>query len=156
MISNYSPTKASRYLINYAVTNHIDTIVIGSNNGWKQGIDIGRANNQKFVSIPFARLIELIEYKAKLVGISVVKNEESYTSKCSFLDNEPIERHASYLGKRVKRGLFKSSTGQLINADVNGSLNILRKVMGDFEFDPIRVCSTPKVINVLKQNMVFH
>ena len=140
--------KASRYLINYAVTNHIDTIVIGSNNGWKQGIDIGRANNQKFVSIPFARLIELIEYKAKLVGISVIKNEESYTSKCSFLDNEPIERHASYLGKRVKRGLFKSSTGQLINADVNGSLNILRKVMGDFEFDPIRVCSTPKVINV--------
>lgn len=148
--------KASRYLINYAVTNHIDTIVIGQNNGWKQGIDIGRANNQKFVSIPFARLIELIEYKAKLVGISVIKNEESYTSKCSFLDNEPIERHASYLGKRVKRGLFKSSTGQLINADVNGSLNILRKVMGDFEFDPIRVCSTPKVINVLKQNMVFH
>ena len=86
----------------------------------------------------------------------VIKHEESYTSKCSFLDNEPIERHASYLGKRVKRGLFKSSTGKLINADVNGSLNILRKVMGDFEFDPIRVCSTPKVINVLKQNMVFH
>ena len=92
-----------------------------------------------------------VTIKSILVGISVIKNEESYTSKCSFLDNEPIERHASYLGKRVKRGLFKSSTGQLINADVNGSLNILRKVMGDFEFDPIRVCSTPKVINVLKQ-----
>lgn len=148
--------KASRYLINYAVTNHIDTIVIGSNNGWKQGIDIGSVNNQKFVSIPFSRLIELITYKAQLVGIAVIKNEESYTSKCSFLDNEPIQRHNSYKGKRIKRGLFKSATGKIINADVNGSLNILRKVMGDFEFDPIMVCSTPKVINVLKQNMVFH
>ena len=148
--------KASRYIINHAVTNHIDTIVIGQNNGWKQGINIGKANNQKFVSIPFSRLIELITYKAQLVGITVVQNEESYTSKCSFLDNEPIQKHDTYLGKRVKRGLFKSSTGQLINADVNGSLNILRKVMGDFEFDPIRVCSTPKVINVLKQNCGFH
>lgn len=148
--------KASRYLINYAVSNSIDTVVIGSNTGWKQGIDIGRANNQKFVSIPFSRLIELITYKAQLVGIAVIKHEESYTSKCSFLDNEPIEKHASYLGKRVKRGLFKSSTGQLINADVNGSLNILRKVMGDFEFDLIRVCSTPKVVNVLKLKTGFH
>ena len=142
--------KASRYIINYAVTNHIDTIVIGSNNGWKQGINIGKVNNQKFVSIPFSRFIDLLTYKAQMVGITVIKTEESYTSKCSFLDNEAIQKHKSYQGKRIKRGLFKSKTGTLINADVNGSLNILRKVMGDFKFDPIRVCSTPKVVNVLK------
>jgi putative transposase len=90
----------------------------------------------------------MIEYKCKLVGINVLITEESYTSKCSFLDSEDIKKQKEYKGKRIKRGLFKSSEGVLINADVNGSLNILRKVVGNFNYDPIEVCSTPAVITV--------
>ena len=80
----------------------------------------------------------------------MVVTEENYTSKCSFLDSEPLCKQTSYKGSRVKRGLFKSSNDVIINADVNGALNILRKVIGDFKFDPVQVCSTPKTINVLK------
>ena len=144
--------KASYYLINHAVANKITTIVIGHNQDWKQGINIGKRNNQSFVSVPFARLVQLIQYKAKLQGIDVIVTEESYTSKCSFLDNEPIQKHANYQGKRIKRELFKSSNNTLINADVNGAYNILRKVIGKFDYDPIVVCSTPKMINPLKAN----
>lgn len=144
--------KASHYLINHAVSNNISQIIIGYNKNWKQEIDIGKVNNQKFVNIPFARLLELITYKAKLQGIEVVITEESYTSKCSFLDDEPIQKHQTYQGKRVKRGLFKASTGTLINADVNGAYNILRKVIGKFDYNPIVVCSMPKIINPLKVN----
>ena len=88
-------------------------------------------------------ILEEISDKSKVKEI-----EESYTSKCSFLDNEEICKHTSYKGKRVKRGLFKSNDGTLINADVNGSLNILKKVVGDFDYDPIEVCSTPSVYTV--------
>ncbi|WP_410473075.1 RNA-guided endonuclease InsQ/TnpB family protein [Faucicola mancuniensis] len=144
--------KASHYLINHAVANEITTIVIGHNKDWKQGINIGKRNNQSFVSVPFARLVQMVQYKAKLQGIDVIVTEESYTSKCSFLDNEPLQKHTSYQGKRIKRGLFESSNNTLINADVNGAYNILRKVIGNFKFDPIVVCSTPKMINPLKAN----
>ena len=144
--------KASHYLINHAVANKITTIVIGHNQDWKQGINIGKRNNQSFVSVPFARLVQMVQYKAKLQGIDVIVTEESYTSKCSFLDNKPIQKHANYQGKRIKRGLFKSSNNTLINADVNGAYNILRKVIGKFDYDPIVVCSTPKMINPLKAN----
>ena len=92
----------------------------------------------------------MIKYKASELGINVVVTEESYTSKCSFLDNEPLQKQSVYKGKRIKRGLFKSSQGKLINADVNGALNILRKVIGNFNYDPVQVCSTPKTFNVLK------
>lgn len=142
--------KASHYLINQAVSNKVDTLVIGYNQGWKQEIDIGKVNNQKFVQIPFLALLNQVKYKANLMGIQVIVTEESYTSKCSFLDNEPLTKRSTYLGKRVCRGLFKSATDKLINADVNGALNILRKVIGNFDYDPIQVCSTPKTVNVLK------
>ena len=142
--------KASHFLINHAVKNQVDTIVIGHNQGWKQEIKIGKVNNQKFVSIPYATLLAMIEYKAKEKGIQVIVTNESHTSKCSFLDNEPIQKQSAYQGKRIKRGLFKSSQGKTINADINGALNILRKVIGNFDYDPIQVCSTPKMINVLK------
>lgn len=79
-------------------------------------------------------------------GISVIVTEESYTSKCSFLDDEDIRKHEEYVGKRIKRGLYKASDGRLINADVNGALNILKKVIGKFEYDSIKVCSTPLVV----------
>jgi putative transposase len=85
-------------------------------------------------------------YKAKLQGINVIEQEESYTSKCSFLDNEPMIKQENYKGKRIKRGLFKAGNGRIINADLNGSLNILRKVVGEFKYS-IEACSTPKRVN---------
>ena len=134
--------KSSRKIVNFLVSNNISTLIIGYNEEWKQNINLGRTNNQAFVNIPFYTFIKQLEYKCKLEGISVILTEESYTSKCSFLDDETIEEHENYLGKRIKRGLFKSAEGKLINADLNGSLNILRKVVGDFSY-PIEVCSTP-------------
>ena len=78
----------------------------------------------------------------------MILTEESYTSKCSFIDNETLCKHDEYCGKRIKRGLFKSKNNILINADLNGSLNILRKVVGNFNYDPIEVCSTPMVLTI--------
>ena len=118
---------ASRRVIELLLQEGIGTLVIGKNNAWKQEINLGRRTNQNFVAIPQARFIQMLAYKAELVGIQVIAREESYTSKCSFLDLEPIERHATYLGRRVQRGLFISARGQRIQADVNGSYNILRK-----------------------------
>lgn len=121
--------KTSRTVIDYCIKHGIKTIVVGKNKNWKQEINIGSRNNQNFVSIPFARLINQLKYKGEEVGIIVTETEESYTSKCSFLDSEKIGKSEKYLGKRVKRGLFKSSLGKLINADVNGAYNILKKVI---------------------------
>jgi len=123
--------KTSRFIINYCLEHEIGTIVIGKNKQWKDEINIGKVNNQKFVSIPHSKLIDKITYKAKLVGINVIEHEESYTSKCDSLALEPIYKHEVYLGKRIKRGLFQSSVGKLINADVNGAINIARKVFSD-------------------------
>ncbi len=136
-ISDYMH-KASRFVINHCLGNNIGRIVIGKNDGWKQEINIGKRNNQNFVLIPFNRLIHQIQYKAKLVGIEVTTIEEGYTSKCSALDLEKIGKHEdhAYAGKRVERGLFRTSFGLLINADVNGALNILRKIIGDTFLKP--------------------
>lgn len=103
--------------------------------------------NFLIIQIPHTRFIEMLTYKCKLEGITVIVKEESYTSKCSFMDNEPIKKHKVYLGKRVKRGLFQTKDKRLINADLNGSLNILRKVVGEFQY-PIEVCSTPLVLTI--------
>jgi len=111
--------KASKVIIQYAIDNQISTIIIGKNDGWKQEVSIGKRNNQNFVNIPHDKLIKQIQYKAELVGIEVVLTEESYTSKCSFLDMEDMSYQDNYIGKRIKRGLFKSSN-KLINADLNG------------------------------------
>ena len=138
--------KSSRLFINYLVSNDITDVVIGYNKEWKQGINIGRVNNQNFVNIPYYKLLNMLTYKCELLGITVHITEESYTSKCSFLDNEEICKHEDYKGKRIKRGLYKSSDGRLINADVNGALNILKKVIGEYEYDSILVCSMPLVL----------
>lgn len=138
--------KSSRLFINYLVSNDITDVVIGYNKEWKQGINIGRVNNQNFVNIPYYKLLNMLTYKCELLGITVHISEESYTSKCSFLDNEEICKHDEYKGKRIKRGLYKSSDGRLINADVNGALNILKKVIGECEYDSILVCSMPLVL----------
>ena len=136
--------KSSRELVNYLVSNNISTLVVGYNEEWKENINLGKRNNQNFVNIPFYTLIKQLEYKCKLEGINFILTEESYTSKCSFLDNEEVCKHDNYLGKRIKRGLFKSKEGKLINADLNGSLNILKKVV---EYS-IEVCSTPVRVNI--------
>ena len=135
--------KATKIFVNYLVSKNINNVVIGYNKEWKQGINIGRVNNQNFVQIPYYKLLNMLTYKCEMEGISVIVTEESYTSKCSFLDDEDICKHEEYVGKRIKRGLYKASDGRLINADVNGALNILKKVIGKFEYDSIKVCSTP-------------
>jgi putative transposase len=119
----------SHRIIERLVAMGIGTLIIGKNDGWKQEISLGKRTNQNFVFIPHAQFIDLLTYKAHLAGMQVIVTEESYTSKCSFLDGESVCKHERYLGKRVKRGLFVASTGQTINADVNGSYNIIRKVI---------------------------
>lgn len=121
--------KVSRYIIDYCKSNNIGTLVIGYNENWKQNISIGKRNNQNFVSIPFSTLKSNLEYKALESGIDIIFQEESYTSKCSFLDNESIQFHEKYLGKRINRGTFRTSTNTLINADVNAALNIIKKAI---------------------------
>jgi IS605 OrfB family transposase len=130
--------KASRFIINKLVESNIATLVIGKNANWKQQINIGKANNQQFTSVPHARFVEMLTYKAQLVGIKVIQTEESYTSVASFLDLDAIpiygtpEAHnAKFSGKRVKRGLYKASSGIKFNSDINGSYNIMRKVVPD-------------------------
>lgn len=119
----------SSTIVNHAVSHNINTIIVGRNPEWKQGINIGKVNSQKFVSIPFSMLIQQIQYKAEKVGVNVILTEESYTSKCSFLDFELIGKHDKYQGRRIKRGLFKTSHGSIINADINAAGNIIRKVV---------------------------
>jgi len=130
--------KSSRLIINRLVENNISTIVIGKNENWKQEISIGKVNNQNFTSVPHAKFIEMLTYKAELVGIKVIITEESYTSVASFLDGDflPVygsseAKTAKFSGRRVRRGLYKSKSGVKFNADVNGSYNIIRKVVPD-------------------------
>ncbi len=119
--------KTATKIIDIAIEKGIKKIAIGYNKEWKQECDLGRKNNEKFLSIPHSKLLQYIKYRASQHKIEVIETEESYTSKCDALALEPIQKHQTYKGKRVKRGLFQSSIGKLINADVNGALNILRK-----------------------------
>lgn len=119
--------KSSRYIIDYCLTNDISKIIIGKNKDWKQEINLGKKNNQSFVSIPYNKLINMIRYKGELEGIEVLEVEESYTSKSSFIDNDKMGKECS--GKRITRGMYKTRDGYLINADVNGAYNIIRKVV---------------------------
>ncbi len=119
--------RISRFVVDYCVQNNIGTIVIGHNQGWKQKVNIGKRNNQNFVQIPFRKILQQIKYKSELVGIKFETDDDSYTSKCSLLDNEEIKKHYKYLGTRIRRGLFRASNGTIINADVNAAYNILKK-----------------------------
>ena len=126
---------ASKRIIDILVQEGIGTLVIGKNDGWKQEVNPGRRNNQNFVQIPHARLIDMLTYKALLIGITVLITEESYTSAASFLDRDPLpaynaknhEKHP-FSGKRIKRGLYRAADGRYINANCNGSYNIVCKV----------------------------
>ena len=147
--------KASRYIVNQLVSQDIDTLVVGYNKKWKQDIKLSKVSNQKFVGIPFLKFVRMLEYKCELVGIKLVIQEESYTSKCSFIDNEEIKKHKDYKGRRLKRGLYRTLKGVIVNADVNGSYNILKKYLEGQEVwedrilsDCIEVCSTPIIISI--------
>lgn len=119
----------TNHLVDVLVKNQIDTLIFGRNKGMKTGINLGRATNKSFGSMPITTIIDYLSYKLRAAGIKMVLTEESYTSKCSFLDAEEIRHHDEYAGSRVKRGLFVASSGKAINADVNGSLNIGRKYL---------------------------
>jgi putative transposase len=119
---NYRMNKIVKYL--FDKYNHKDTIIIGYNEGWKQEVNMGRDMNRKFYEIPYDRLIKKIE--SKFQGTNVIRIGEAYTSKCDSLSLEEIRRHDTYNGKRIKRGLYSSKTHKLINADLNGAINIMR------------------------------
>ena len=143
--------KASRLLVNQLVSQGITTLVIGKNKNMKQDINIGKVNNQNFVQLPIMRFADLMKYKCELEGIKVLFNEESYTSKCSFLDGEDICKHDKYMGKRIKRGLFVSINGIKINADVNGAYNIMIKAIPNAFSDGIEgVGVHPMVVTIKK------
>lgn len=137
--NNYMKTymhKASKLLIDLAISYDVSKIVIGYNKDWKQEVNIGKKNNQTFVSIPFLTFVNYISYKAKLNGIEVIITEESYTSGTSYLDRElPIKENYNK-SRRIHRGLFKSNNGFLLNSDVNGSYQILKKVIGNYFIKP--------------------
>ena len=131
---NDSISKCARHIINYCLDNNIGNIVIGYDPTLQKESNIGRRNNQNFVNIPFGRLKDKLGYLCDYYGINLIKQEESYTSKASFFDRDDIPVYNDddpkkyvFSGSRVKRGLYKTSNGMCINADINGALNILKK-----------------------------
>lgn len=127
-------SKSARIIINYCLENNIGTLVCGYNNDFQRNSDIGKRNNQNFVNIPFSKLQSKLEYLCEFYGIKYVDQEESYTSKASFFDMDIISEYKekdnieySFSGKRVRRGMYKTLKGYILNADVNGALNILKK-----------------------------
>ncbi|HIU83904.1 MAG TPA: transposase [Candidatus Aphodousia gallistercoris] len=155
--------KASRLVVNFCLAHDLGRIVIGLNKEWKQGVNIGKRNNQNFVMLPHGKFVEMIRYKAQDYGIKVTVREESYTSKASALDFDEIpsvDKRSSrseivFSGKRIKRGLYRSAQGQLINADINAAANIGRKELGDewlrklLELDGGVLVDTPAVVRNL-------
>ena len=145
--------KSTRFITNQLVSGHYNTVIIGYNKCWKQDVNIGKRNNQSFTSISHLQFVNMIKYKCELEGINVLLTEESYTSKASALDLDFLPdknfKDPVFSGKRIKRGLYQSGYGY-INADVNGALNIMRKVVGDKE--PLSVLSVDRglVFNPIK------
>ena len=126
--------KAARIIINYCIENDIGTLVVGYNETFQRESRLGKNNNQNFVNIPFGRLLKKFEYLCELNGIVFVKQEESYTSKSSFWDKDEIPKYNAdtptkynFSGMRIQRGLYKTASGYIFNADVNGALNIMCK-----------------------------
>lgn len=165
--------KTAVRIIQWCQDNRIDTIVIGVNKFWKQGSDMDKTNNQNFVQLPFDRFKKMIKYRAERVGILVIEHEESYTSKASFLDKDEIpvydpdnvyengERiRYTFSGRRLGRGLYKSADGSIINADLNGSANIMRKTLPEAftigegpHFDEVMVIHHPEE-EMMRENRV--
>ncbi len=146
-VKNYMHN-TSAYIIKWCITNQIDTIVIGINHTWKQESNMGSKVNQRFIQIPYDMLINQLKYKSQYNMIKLIETEESYTSGTSFLDGEIPCKENYNKNRRIERGLFKSNTGKLINSDVNGSLQIMKKVFPTAFSNGIEVYLTPMVINV--------
>jgi IS605 OrfB family transposase len=145
-IDNYLHA-ASAWLVDYLVTHQQGTLVIGYNPQWKNEINLVRQNNQNFVNVPHLRFVKMLTYKCSRCGIKVLLTEESYTSASSFKDGDVMPVYAQnssdnviFSGKRVKRGLYRRHNGELINADVNSSYNILRKAIPNAFADGIESC----------------
>jgi len=129
--------KAARLVSDHCLANGIGTVVIGWNDGIKDGCNMGKKNNQQFVQMPLAKIKTRLEQLGTLYGFRVVQNEEANTSAGSYLDGDSLPEHGckpdgwKASGKRIKRGLYRSKDGWLVNADLNGAANILRKVAGN-------------------------
>ena len=139
--------KASHKVIDLCAEQDVPVLVVGKNKGWKQKANLGRKVNQSFVQLPFARFLQMLQYKAESIGMKVILTEESYTSGTSFLDGEvPIKDHYDK-SRRVHRGLFQANDGRKINADVNGAYQIMRKVFPNVNADGIEgVALRPAVV----------
>ena len=161
-IDNYTH-QISRKLINHLAKLGVKNIIYGKNTDSKKEINLGKVNNQNFVTIPFNQIIERLKYKALLAGINFMTVEESYTSKTSFLDKEKLHSYKndkpsktySFLGQRFSRSLFRSKDGYVIHADVNASFNIIRKVSGDEIYNYVNLGSikgsSPKRVKIALQ-----
>ncbi len=133
---------AVKHITNYCLENDLGTIVVGDFSGIKQEINIGKQNNQNFVSIPYGKFRQKLASRCQQLGIEIDSIEESYTSKTSFLDRELPEKQDSYLGKRTRRGLFCATDGTLVSADTNGAAQILIKYL---------LKSKPRLVNKVYQ-----
>lgn len=162
--------KVTSFLSLYFDEMSVEKVFIGKNGGWKQEVALGKKTNQTFVNIPFNTFITQLTYKCKLRGIEVIEQEESYTSKASFVDQDEIpvygetEEKPQVSGKRISRGLYKTKQGFLLNADVNGSYNILVKGLGtigkvvdralvSYHTRSLRNCSNVSNLNLLSNYM---
>ena len=150
-IKNYMHN-ASAYIVAWCLQNNINTLVVGKNKKWKQKSEMSKISNQKFIQIPYEMLSEQLKYKCENAGINYIEVNESYTSGTSFLDHERPDKNNYDKSRRVVRGLFKSNSGLLINSDVNGSLQIMKKVFPNaFEIRyGIEGVLTPIVVNAAK------
>lgn len=149
--------KTARYIINYCIEHDIGKIVFGYNPGIKHNSDMGKVNNQNFVQIPHGELRQQLEYLCEKYGMEYIDQEESYTSKSSFLDLDVLPAYipeqtylGDFKGKRIYRGLYRSQNGTNINADINGSANILRKSKQNFDYEKlcIGLLASPQRIRV--------
>lgn len=144
--------KAVHKIIEHCKENRIETVLVGDGKNWKQNVNMGNKNNQNFVQIPFDTFKQKLKHKCEHHEIRFELVNESYTSKCSFLDEESVEHHKDYIGTRVERGLFKTGDDILINSDVNGALNIAKKA-GMLEtvkgLESSGVVATPQRIRVV-------
>ena len=150
--------KSARYIINNCMEHQIGTLIIGYNKDFKRSVNIGKVNNQNFVQIPLGNLRQQLKFLCWTYGIDYIEQEESYTSKSSFIDNDILPQYnaeqpyiGEFSGKRIHRGLYQSKNGTVINADVNGSANIGRKSKQNFTIEEL--CSgqlaSPKRIRVV-------
>ena len=149
--------KSARYIINNCIENQIGTLIVGYNKDFKRSVNIGKVNNQNFVQIPLGDLRQQLEFLCWTYGIEYIEQEESYTSKSSFIDNDILPEYKAeqpylgkFSGKRIHRGLYQSKDGTIINADVNGSANIGRKCKQNFTIEELSsgLLASPKRIRV--------